>query len=134
MDTSTPRGWPERVRPPGADGWREQAVEQLLESCPPEFRGLPLLTRHPWVLAVFAARSVSGQQSVARAAVAEVRAELDGRVEPQVVQAAVDLWQSEAARLERVAREVTLLRQALAGDRFVPTMSGGWSARHLWMS
>ena len=134
MEMPSPPGWPEHVRPPGADGWQEQAVQHLLDCCPPEFRGVPLLARYPWVLAVFAERSVRGRQSVTRDAIAEIRAELDDRVEPQVVQAALDIWQAESARLQRLSREVTLLRHALAGDRFVPTMSGSWTARHLWMS
>lgn len=129
MNTQSPPGWPDRVRPPGAQGWQEQAVAHLFDVCPPEFRTMSLLSRHPLVLAVFADRSVRGQQAAARDALAVLRSELDGQVEPQVVQAAVELWHAEAARLDRIGREVTLLRQALAGDRFVATMSGARASR-----
>lgn len=126
---SGPPGWPAGVRPPGAEGWERQAVAHLLDCCPPDFRAEPLFSRHPLVLAVFAGWSVHGQQVAAQDGLAQVRADLGSDFEQPVVDAAVDAWQAESARLTRLAREVALLRRALRGEQFVPTIAGRWATR-----
>src|SRR4051794_39369169 len=122
METQVPPGWPWGVRPPGADDWERQAIALLLDCCPPDFRGESLFTRHPLVLAIFAERCLQGQQRAAQDGLAQVRADLEDRMEQPVIDRAVDIWQAESARLARLAREVGLLRRALAGERFVPTL------------
>lgn len=122
MDGYVPPGWPAEVRPPGAQDWEAQAVSYLLDCCPPDFRAHPMFRRHPLVLATFATHCVRGQQRAAADGLADVRQDLGERVEPHVVDQAVDIWQAEVARLARVERSVDLIRRALLGERFVPRL------------
>lgn len=122
MDGYAPPGWPEIVRPPGSVDWDRQAVAYLLDCCPPDFRGYPILQRHPMVLAAFARHSVKGQLRAATDGVSTARADLEHRVEQRVIDDAVDAWHSELARLARVERSVDLVTRALSGERFTPRM------------
>ncbi len=94
-----PPGWPRQVRPPDAPDWERTAVGWLLDICPPEFRSYPVLRRHPVVLARFAILHVEGQQAAVRRGLSEARAVLRDVADPDTVQAAVDTWHAEAARL-----------------------------------
>ena len=38
-----PPGWPRRVLPPAVPGWEESAGAWLLDLCPPDYRGYPVL-------------------------------------------------------------------------------------------
>jgi hypothetical protein len=122
MDGYAPPGWPEVVRPPGAQDWDAQAVAYLLDCCPADFRSYPVLRRHPMVLAAFARHSVWGQRRAATDGVSMARSDLEQRVEHRVIDEALDAWQSEIARLARVERSVDLLSRALAGERFAPRL------------
>lgn len=117
-----PPGWPPAVRPPGAPEWEATAVGWLLDQCPPEFRGYPVLRRHPVVLARFTARAVEGQQAASRAGLGEARTRLRDVADPDVVEAAVQAWLAEDARLGGVRRAVDLVEEALRGRRFVPRL------------
>lgn len=117
-----PPGWPAQVRPPGAPGWERTATAYLLDCCPPEFRGYPVLRRHPVVLARFAARYVAGQCATAEDGVAEIRTGLPRSVSPEVVTEAVEAWLEQAAHLLRVRRSVGLVEDALRGKEFVPRL------------
>lgn len=114
-----PPGWPESVRPPGAPDWESTATTFLLDCCPADFRGYPVLRRHPVVLAGFAAQFVESQYRASQAGVAEVRVSLGGHVPPQVIESAVDAWQEQAAQLIRVRRAVALVEEALRGKVFI---------------
>jgi hypothetical protein len=115
----TPPGWPARVRPPGAPDWERTAVAWLLDLCPPEYRGYPLLRRHDVVLARFAALHVEGSQSAVRRGLSEARGALRGLVDADTVERAVEVWQAEEARLLAERRAVGLVEEALRGRRFV---------------
>jgi hypothetical protein len=117
-----PPGWPRQVRPPGAPGWEHTAVGWLLDICPPEFRSYPVLRRHEVVLARFAAHHVEACQAAARRGLSEARAALRDVAEPETVDAAVETWQAESARLMAVRRAVTLVEEALRGRRFGPRL------------
>ena len=119
VSTYLPPGWPSQVRPPGSPGWERTATAYLLDCCPPEFRGYPVLRRHPVVLARFAARHVAGECAAAQDGVAEIRTGLPRSVPPQVVAEAVDAWLEQAAYLLRVRRAVGLVEDALRGKEFV---------------
>jgi hypothetical protein len=114
-----PPGWPRAVRPPGAPGWEHTAVAWLLDLCPPEYRSYLVLRRHEVVLARFAVLHVEACQAAVRRGLSEARAELRDVADPETVQAAVDTWHREEARLLAERRAVGLVEEALRGRRFV---------------
>jgi hypothetical protein len=107
------------VRPPGAPDWERTAVSWLLDLCPPEYRGYPVLRRHEVVLARFAALHVEGCQAAVRRGLSEARGTLREVADPDTVEAAVTVWQAEEARLLAERRSVGLVEEALRGRRFV---------------
>lgn len=114
-----PAGWPAAVRPPGAPGWEHTATGWLLDLCPPEYRAYPALRRHAVVLAHFAVVHVEASQAATRRGLSEARAELRDVAGPDVIEAAVQTWLAEEARLQGVRRAVGLVEEALRGRRFV---------------
>lgn len=114
-----PPGWPRQVRPPGAPAWERTAVNWLLDICPPEYRGYDVLRRHEVVLARFAVLHVEASQAAVRRGLSEARSMLRDVAGADTVEAAVEVWQSEAARLLAERRAVGLVEEALRGRRFV---------------
>src|SRR5215210_6574600 len=114
-----PPGWPRKVRPPGAPGWEHSAVSWLLDICPPEFRSYAVLRRHDVVLARFAVLHVEACQAAVRRGLSEARAELRDVTDPDTIEAAVEAYHSEAARLLAERRAVGLVEEALRGRRFI---------------
>lgn len=114
-----PPGWPRPVRPPGAPGWEHSAAGWLLDVCPPEYRSYPVLRRHDVVLARFAVLHVDGCLVAVRRGLSEARGVLADVAGPDTVQAAVDAWLAEEARLLAERRAVGLVEEALRGRRFV---------------
>jgi hypothetical protein len=94
-------------------------VAWLLDLCPPEFRSYPVLRRHDVVLARFAVLHVEACQAAVRRGISEARATLRDVAGPGVVEAAVETWQAESARLLAERRAVGLVEEALRGRRFV---------------
>lgn len=115
----SPPGWPRGVRPPGAPGWERTAAAWLLDLCPPEFRSYPVLRRHDVVLARFAVLHVEACQAAVRRGLSEARAELREVTDQDTVEAAVQTWHTEAARLTADRRAVGLVEEALRGRRYV---------------
>lgn len=115
----TPPGWPAQVRPPGAPAWERTAAAWLLDLCPPEYRGYPVLRRHEVVLARFAALHVDACHEAVRRGLSEARAVLRAVVDPDTVEAAVTALMAEEARLTAERRAVGLVEEALRGRRFV---------------
>ena len=114
-----PPGWPAQVRPPDAPDWERTAQNWLLDICPPEYRSYPALRRHLVVLARFAVLYVEAQQAAVRRGLSEARANLRDVALLDVVDAAVQTWQAEDARLSGTRRAVGLVEDALRGRRFV---------------
>ncbi|MDO3395111.1 hypothetical protein [Nocardioides cremeus] len=114
-----PPGWPVEVRPPDAPDWEATAASWLLDLCPPDFRGYPGLRKHVVVLARFAVLHVEAGQAAARRGLSEARSELRDVATPDVVEAAVQTWMIEDARLAGVRRAVGLVEEALRGRRFI---------------
>lgn len=114
-----PAGWPDSVRPPGAPDWEATAVAYLLDRCPADYRGYPVLRRHPVVLARFAAQFVESQLRASQAGLAGVRTSLGDQVPPQVLESAAEAWQEQTAQLVRVRRAVALVEEALRGKVFI---------------
>jgi len=94
-------------------------VAWLLDLCPPEYRSYPVLRRHDVVLARFALLHVEACQAACRRGLSEARAELRDVAEPDTIDAAVETWHTEAARLVAERRAVGLVEEALRGRRFV---------------
>ena len=117
-----PPGWPRAVRPPGAPGWERTAVSWLLDICPPEFRSYPVLRRHDVVLARFAVLHVEACQAAVRRGLSEARSELRDVTDQDTVEAVVETWHTESARLMAERRAVGLVEEALRGRRFVPRL------------
>ena len=117
-----PPGWPGEVRPPDAPEWEATAVAWLLDLCPPDWRGYPALRRHALVLARFAVIHVEAGQAAAKRGLAEARVELRDLVALDVVEAAVQTWLREEARLLGTRRAVGLVEEALRGRRFRPRL------------
>ncbi len=114
-----PPGWPTDVMPPGAPDWEQSAVAWLLDQCPADYRGYPVLRRHPVVLARFAAQFVEGQIRSSREALATTRSSLGEYVENTVLDDAAQAIQAEGARLVRVRRAVMLVEESLRGRIFL---------------
>ena len=114
-----PPGWPAEVRPPDAPGWERSAVNWLLDLCPSDYRRYAGLRRHVVVLARFAVLHVEAGQAAVRRGLSEVRADLREVASPDVVEAAVQTFQLEEARLMAVRRSVGLVEEALRGRRYV---------------
>ncbi len=91
----------------------------LLDICPPEYRSYDVLRRHDVVLARFAVLHVEACQASVRRGLSEARGALRDVAESDTVEAAVDTWQREAARLIAERRAVGLVEEALRGRRFV---------------
>jgi hypothetical protein len=113
-----PPGWPREVRPPGAPGWERSAAEWLLDLCPADWRGYPGLRRHLVVLARFALMHVEAGQTAAARGLSETRADLRDVADLDVIEAAVQTWQLEQARLVGLRRAVGLVEEAIRGRRF----------------
>ena len=114
-----PPGWPSQVRPPDAPDWERTAHNWLLDICPPEYRSYPALRRHLVVLARFAVLHVEASQAAARRGLSEARAELRDVTDQDTVEAAVEAWHAESARLMAERRAVGLVEDALRGKRYV---------------
>ena len=114
-----PPGWPREVRPPDAPDWERTAVNWLLDICPPEYRSYTTLRRHVVVLARFAVMHVEACPLAVSRGLSQARAELRDVADADTVEAAVQTWQAESARLLGVRRAVGLVEEALRGRRFV---------------
>ena len=114
-----PPGWPPQVRPPDAPDWEATAVGWLLDLCPPDYRRYTGLRRHVVVLARFAVLHVEANQAAVRRGLSEVRSDLRDVASLEVVEAAVQTFQLEEARLLGVRRAVGLVEEALRGRRYV---------------
>jgi predicted anti-sigma-YlaC factor YlaD len=114
-----PPGWPSEVRPPDAPDWEGTAASWLLDLCPPDYRRYDGLRRHVVVLARFAVLHVEAQQAAVKRGLSECRTSLRDVAEDAVVDAALQTFLLEEARLLGVRRAVGLVEEALRGRRFV---------------
>jgi hypothetical protein len=117
-----PPGWPDRVRPPDSPDWQHSAVGWLLDQCPPEYRGYPVVVRHPLALAKLAAQHTGAAEEAVRRALATVRAELTGDLPAPAMAELIEVLQAEQVRLIAARRAVGLLEEALRGRRYVPRL------------
>ena len=114
-----PPGWPAPVRPPDAPDWERTAANWLLDICPADFRSYPTLRRHVVVLARFAVLHIEACQAAARRGLSEARSELRDVADGDTIEAALQTWHAESARLLAVHRAAGLVEEALRGRRYV---------------
>lgn len=119
MSLVAPPGWPREVRPPDAPDWEATAVSWLLDLCPAEYRRYPGLRRHVIVLARFAVLHVEAQQAASRRGLSQIRSDLKDVATLDVVEAAVQTFQLDEARLQSTRRAVGLVEEALRGRRYI---------------
>lgn len=112
-----PPGWPAGVPPAGAPHWRRAATGWLLDQCPPDYRGHPVVVRHPVALARLAVLHLAGSVQACREAIATARADLGDVLPPQAVTALLEALEVELARLLAAGRSARLLEQALRDVR-----------------
>lgn len=91
----------------------------LLDLCPHEYRGYPVLQRHPLLVVRLAARHVAAQQAGLVTAVAQLRADLAGYLPEPVVTEGIDVLKAERLRLHAAGHALMLVEQALRGQVFV---------------
>lgn len=120
--TRTPPGWPVAVRPAGAPDWERTAVGWLLDQCPPEYRGYPVITRHAVALAWLAGHHADAGLHAVRAALATARADVGDQLSPPATEELLEVLESEQARLIAVRRATGLIGEALRGHRYVPRL------------
>ena len=113
-----PPGWPRSVPPPGAPDWTENAVNWLLDQCPPEYRAYEVLRAYPVALSRLAAHHVEAELAAARRGYASARAELRDVVPAEAIERILTAYEREGARLTSVQRSVDLVDQALQGRQF----------------
>lgn len=116
-----PPGWPAPVRPAGSPDWQRSAVSWLLDQCPADYRGYPVLVRYPVALVHLANYHVEGQVHANRQALATVRARLR-ELPPPVLDELIEVLEVEQIHLQVVARGLSLVREALRGHRYVPRL------------
>jgi hypothetical protein len=108
-----PPGWPGEVPPPQVEGWQPKAVGWLLDQCPAEYRGYPVVRRHPEVLAWLAGHQVDAQLEAARRSYGQARRTFGPALGPEVVAETLAALESEGARLLALQRSVRLVADAL---------------------
>lgn len=124
-----PVGWPAAVHPPGAEGFEQSAVQWLLDVVPPDYRLHGVLVRHPVALAVLAGHHLNACVEGARSGYRTARAELRDDLPPGGINAVLDAYRAEGARLVATAKAVDLITRALRGQEFVPQLAGSQDAR-----
>jgi hypothetical protein len=122
MLAHTPPGWPAQISPPDSVGWVRTAQAWLLDLCPPDYRGYAVLGRHPVALAFLTAAHLEAGLAALRHARGLARATLSERLPPPEVSAVLEVLDHEEVRLLAAGRGVSLVTQALAGQRQVPRL------------
>jgi hypothetical protein len=108
------------VRAPSVPQWQRSAVGWLLDLCPPDYRGYPVLQRYPVALARLAAHQVEASTRAAARALATARADLGQDLPVPAMALFIEAVEVEQARLLGAARAVSLIEDALRGRRYLP--------------
>lgn len=119
---SVPPGWPAAVRPPQVEAWQRSAVSWLLDLCPPDYRGHPVLTRHPLALCHLTVAHVEAGLNAIRQARSSARTELSAVLDTPTLAELFEALDVEEARLIAARRGVQLVGEALRGRRYVPRL------------
>ena len=110
------------MRTPQAPQWERTAVSWLLDLCPPEYRGYPVLGRYPLALARLALLHTEAGVEAGRRALASARADFADVLPAPALTEVIEVIEVEQARLIAARRAVTLVGRALRGERYVPRL------------
>lgn len=117
-----PRGWPEKVPPPGAEGWQERAVAWLLDRAAPGWRRYTDFWRaHPQLLARLVLQERWAVVPELRRGYSTTRVDFKDQLEPHQVEQILEWYATEGPRAVAEARQVQLVCDALHGVRWRPT-------------
>ncbi|MFF5261014.1 hypothetical protein ACFY4C_18910 [Actinomadura viridis] len=116
MSAYVPPGWPAQVHPPGTDRFEDTATAWLLELVPPEYRRYGVLRRYPVALARMARHHVNASVDAARAGFRTARVDLGDVVPPHGIEAVLDTYRREGARLVGLLQGIELVETALRGQ------------------
>lgn len=112
---ASPPGWPPELPPPGTEEFAERVVPWLLDLAPPEFRGHPVLRKHPRVLGWAVDRYLEGEVQALRGAYAQARATFHDQLDAMAIEEVLVALELEGVRLTKSVRQVGLVNDALAG-------------------
>jgi hypothetical protein len=113
VSTYVPPGWPAQVHPPGTERFEDTAMTWLLELVPPEYRRYGVLRRYPIALARTARHHVKASVDAARDGFRTARVELGDLVPPHGIEAVLDTYRREGARLVALLQAIELVETAL---------------------
>ncbi len=117
-----PPGWPSGVHPPGTERFEDTAVAWLFDLVPPEYHRYGVLRRYPVVLARMARQHVAAALEAAREGFRTARTDLSDAVPAHGVEAVLDIYRREGARLVTITRAVELVERGLRGATFTPRL------------
>lgn len=111
--------WPCQVKAPGSPDWERTAARWLRDLLPARYAGYSTLIRHHVLLARHAQLQVDHEIRAVRSALQTCRAELPALgVSETVIENTIKLYAVELEQLNRLARGVRLITEALlAGSR-----------------
>lgn len=111
-----PPGWPDGVADPDSSEFVESAQRWLWDVGSVERRTESIWSVHPVAHAFRVACDVDARLAGAREAYSRARAAFDGTDVP--VAAVLEALEDEGARLQRLRREVSLVQEAMRGQRW----------------
>ena len=112
-----PPGWPGQVAPADTPGWVQSARAWLLDLSPPDYRGYPVLNRHPLALAFITHAHVEAGLAAVRQARGQARSAFSDLLSPSELAALLEVLDHEELRLLAAGRGVALVTDALRGRR-----------------
>jgi hypothetical protein len=93
-----------------------------MDLCPADFRGYPVLRRHPLGLAWLAGQQVAAARQAMAHALSRIRAELGDDLQPAVIDQMLQAVEQEQARLLSASRGIQLIEHSLRGHPHTPRM------------
>ncbi len=106
--------WPVQVKTPGSHDWERTAARWLRDLLPARYAGYSTLTRHHILLARHAQLQLQHEMRAVRVALQTCRAELPTLgVSDQIIESTIRLYAIELEQLNRLARGVRLITEAL---------------------
>ncbi|MER7660257.1 MULTISPECIES: hypothetical protein [unclassified Streptomyces] len=106
--------WPVQVKTPGSHDWERTAARWLRDLLPARYAGYSTLTRHHILLARHAQLQLQHEMRTVRVALQTCRAELPTLgVSDQIIESTIRLYAVELEQLNRLARGVRLITEAL---------------------